>query len=263
MYRNGKLFAIHSDHLGTPRMMTDESKAVVWQWPYSAFGNNKPTGVLKATVKPMSAVTAQAVQLEATPAVEMNLRMPGQYFDVETGNFHNGYRTYCPQCGRYLQSDPVGQGAGFNRYLYVNGNPLVLTDSLGLATDADVATAASLIRSAAPGLFPDGAGHVQMTSNLSNPFGMQVQGATSFLGQISMQANIYGTSARPVNPLLSQEFIQTLAHEMYHKNQTGIEKMLSKPDNELHRSIENFAEAIGRVVTPEFDRRRSQLCLRP
>ena len=44
MYRNGKFFAIHTDHLGTPRLMTDQDNKPVWQWPYSAFGNNKPTG---------------------------------------------------------------------------------------------------------------------------------------------------------------------------------------------------------------------------
>ena len=34
MYRNGKFFAIHTDHLGTPRLMTNEENKPVWQWPY-------------------------------------------------------------------------------------------------------------------------------------------------------------------------------------------------------------------------------------
>jgi RHS repeat-associated protein len=132
MYRNGKLFAIHSDHLGTPRLMTDESKAVVWQWPYSAFGNNKPTGVLKAMVKPKSAVAAQAVQLEATPAVEMNLRMPGQYFDVETGQLYNWNRYLTPNAGRYTQNDRIGLDGGSNRFIYGDGDPLSHMDQDGL-----------------------------------------------------------------------------------------------------------------------------------
>src|SRR5205085_11965548 len=44
IYRGGKFYAIHTDHLGTPRLMTDETGAPVWQWPYSAFGLTKPTG---------------------------------------------------------------------------------------------------------------------------------------------------------------------------------------------------------------------------
>ncbi len=86
MFRNGKLFAIHPDHLGTPRLMTNESNTPVWQWPYSAFGNNKPTGVLKATPKAKKAITNEPALLKATaPQQELNIRMPGQYFDVETG----------------------------------------------------------------------------------------------------------------------------------------------------------------------------------
>ena len=52
MLRNGKFFAVHTDHLGTPRLVTNEANVPVWQWPYSAFGANKPTGVLKATPNP-------------------------------------------------------------------------------------------------------------------------------------------------------------------------------------------------------------------
>ena len=46
MYSNGKLYAVHPDHLGTPRLITDSAKSVVWQWPYSAFLDNEPSGVL-------------------------------------------------------------------------------------------------------------------------------------------------------------------------------------------------------------------------
>ncbi|MGH6624940.1 MAG: DUF6531 domain-containing protein, partial [Burkholderiaceae bacterium] len=49
MYRGSQFYAIHPDHLGTPRLITNEDNKPVWQWPYSAFGNNKPTGILKAT----------------------------------------------------------------------------------------------------------------------------------------------------------------------------------------------------------------------
>ncbi|WP_228488200.1 polymorphic toxin type 37 domain-containing protein [Caenimonas koreensis] len=130
-YRNGKFFAVHTDHLGTPRLVTDEAKKPVWQLPYSAFGNNKPTGVLQATLKPVQALTNQPVLLKATAAVEFNLRFPGQYFDAESNLNYNYFRTYAPGNGRYTQPDPIGLDGGENRFGYVGGNPLSYVDPSG------------------------------------------------------------------------------------------------------------------------------------
>ena len=62
----------------------------------------------------------------------MNLRFPGQYYDRETGTHYNYFRDYSPQTGRYIQRDPIGLNAGVNVYGYVNGNPLIHSDFLGL-----------------------------------------------------------------------------------------------------------------------------------
>jgi RHS repeat-associated protein len=132
LYRNGKLFAIHADHLGTPRLMTNEAKTAVWQWPYSAFGNNKPTGVVKVSANPTQATTNQLETLKATAAVEMNLRFPGQYYDEETRAHYNYRRIYDQFMGRYWQSDPIGLAAGLNVYGYVHSDPLRIADQLGL-----------------------------------------------------------------------------------------------------------------------------------
>jgi RHS repeat-associated protein len=131
MYRAGHFYSIHSDHIGTPRLITDEAKAVVWQWPYSAFGNNKPTGILAATTKPKQALTIQPVLLKATAPVIMNMRMPGQYADSETGTFYNYFRQYDSRTGRYTQADPIGLDGGGNRFAYVSGNSLIRIDPMG------------------------------------------------------------------------------------------------------------------------------------
>lgn len=102
--------AIHTDHRGAPRLVTDSATRVIWQASYSPFG-------------------AATVEIE-----EINLphRLPGQQLDVETGLHYNYYRHYDPSTGRYTTSDPLGLIAGYNTYNYVGGNPLSATDPSGL-----------------------------------------------------------------------------------------------------------------------------------
>ena len=69
MYRNGKFYAVHADHLGTPRLITDSANQPVWQWPYSAFGSNPPTGILQTGVTARYLQSAGRSEPEVTGAV--------------------------------------------------------------------------------------------------------------------------------------------------------------------------------------------------
>ncbi|EKI3092739.1 RHS repeat-associated core domain-containing protein, partial [Escherichia coli] len=68
---------------------------------------------------------------------EQPLRLPGQYFDEETGLHYNLFRYYAPECGRFISQDPIGLRGGLNLYAYAP-NPLKYIDPLGLCkTDVE------------------------------------------------------------------------------------------------------------------------------
>lgn len=126
---NGRRYAVHSDHLNTPRRLTQSNGRVAWQWAYSAFGDEQPTTAAKRFT---SETTNPTTGTTSIPDVAFNLRYPGQYFDKETGLHYNYYRTYAPSTGRYTEGDPIGLEGGWNRFNYVGGNALSRIDPLGL-----------------------------------------------------------------------------------------------------------------------------------
>ena len=162
LFRGVNLSAIHTDHLGTTRRITNNNNSADWQWPYSAFGENSPHGTLAPTTDATLAYTtdtATNTHLEAGPSpVSFNLRFAGQYFDQESNLNYNYFRSYQPSQGRYSQSDPIGLAGGLNRFGYVGGNPLSYVDPLGL-TQADIDSAFSAARAMMAGSrFPSSVG---------------------------------------------------------------------------------------------------------
>jgi RHS repeat-associated protein len=107
---------VYPDHLGAPRAVADTYGIVVWRWDSDPFGATPPDEDPNRNGSKFT----------------FNLRFPGQYFDQETGLFHNGFRDYDPQTGRYIQADPIGLNGGLNPYLYAEGNPLTFIDPTAL-----------------------------------------------------------------------------------------------------------------------------------
>lgn len=136
---NGAAYAVHSDYLNTPRKLSNADGQPVWQWSYSAFGEDKPT-IAKNRFANLD-ITANPGTTSLSE-VKFNLRYPGQYADEESGLFYNYFRSYDAKTGRYGQPDPIGLGGGWNRFGYVDGNPLGLTDPFGLNPAAGCALGA-------------------------------------------------------------------------------------------------------------------------
>lgn len=119
---SNQLKYLQPDHLGTPRVVIDPATDMaIWTWELKgeAFGNTVPN---------------QDPDGNGTAFV-LNMRFPGQRYDSASGLNQNGYRDYEAATGRYSQPDPIGLSGGINSYAYVDSNPLIFTDALGLAKD--------------------------------------------------------------------------------------------------------------------------------
>ncbi|MBJ8439766.1 RHS repeat protein [Acinetobacter junii] len=108
-----EILRVHTDHLGTPRAISNSQNEVLWRWEGDQFGDVQPTGNLT-----------------------LPIRHAGQYYDKEVNLFYNYFRDYDPITGRYVESDPIGLDGGLNTYGYVGGNALHLSDSSGLFPDS-------------------------------------------------------------------------------------------------------------------------------
>jgi RHS repeat-associated protein len=124
---------LHTDHLNTPRLATDDTQTVLWRWEGEAFGatapNEDPDGDHLRII--------------------LNLRFPGQYADTESGLYYNWMRYYDPKPARYTRpdSESVSQHVlgrlidmpspsrfvlQLNPLSYAVNNPLRWTDPRGL-----------------------------------------------------------------------------------------------------------------------------------
>jgi len=110
MRSRGRVYYYHCDRLGTPQLLSDELGTIVWSARYEAYGSARVD----------------------TRKVEQPLRFVGQYFDDETGLHYNTARYYDPALGCYLSADPVVPACVANSYRYAAGNPVNLSDPLGL-----------------------------------------------------------------------------------------------------------------------------------
>jgi RHS repeat-associated protein len=114
---------LHTNHLGASEAATDAKGQLIWQASYTASGRAKTTPVRPELV-------------EGLGTFALNLRLPGQYADAETGLHYNLHRYYDPERGQYISPDPLAQAPGYpdgpNPYSYVRYNPLRYVDPQGL-----------------------------------------------------------------------------------------------------------------------------------
>ena len=91
----------HCDQIGIPREMTDKDGNLLW------FGDYYGWGKLRS-------------ETNVTGTARQPFRLQNQYADRETGLHYNFFRYYEPECGRFINQDPIGLLGGENIYRFGN-----------------------------------------------------------------------------------------------------------------------------------------------
>ncbi|WP_440534607.1 RHS repeat-associated core domain-containing protein [Variovorax sp. YR566] len=239
---NGNTYAVHSDHLNTPRKLTNADGQPVWQWGDSAFGEDKPT---LAKYRFANTETTPNPGTTGIAEVKFNLRYPGQYADEESGLSYNGFRSYIAGLDQYTQNDPIGLAGGWNRRIYAEANPLSFIDPQGLSTAAEISAALGTLRDSYPMDFPKSPSSV-------NPFPMGENGLgmTDWTNNIRINSDRFGDSSKCVRSGDEYQFLQTLAHELLHVNESIARRLLSNsfrmgnPLGYFHRQLDDKADVM-------------------
>lgn len=126
---NPQISYLTADHLGSPRVITDQLGGVKDRRDYSAFGEE--------TIS----VERQSTLGYASPGDELRKGYTGYEKDSENGLDFAQARYYNSIHGRFTSVDPLTASASirnpqtFNRYTYVLNSPYKFTDPLGLLPD--------------------------------------------------------------------------------------------------------------------------------
>ena len=110
---NGTLYFLHTDHLGSTTLLTDQSQQVVARLGYRPYGDTR----------------------YAIGNFPTDRRFTGQRWDDALALYDYRARYYDPLLGRFISADPVvpepGNPQDLNRYAYARNNPLRYADPTG------------------------------------------------------------------------------------------------------------------------------------
>ncbi|MCA8836247.1 MAG: hypothetical protein K8963_00150, partial [Proteobacteria bacterium] len=134
---------IHTDHLGSTDVITDNRGRVAQTMSFDAWGKRRSTiswaqystSNIASFTRATLPTTATLPRNDTHTAIT-NLGYTGHEMIDGVGFVHMNGRLYDPHTGRFLQADPFveslyGDPQTLNRYSYVRNNPLNATDPTG------------------------------------------------------------------------------------------------------------------------------------
>jgi RHS repeat-associated protein len=128
---NGRVY-LTADHLGSTRVVTDATGAVVERHDYVPFGDE----LTVSAGNPRFGITGYG---SSTSSV--TLKFTGKERDIDTGLDYFGARYFSAAQGRFTSPDALGgefaNPQSLNRYTYVLNNPLRFTDPTGMYVCGD------------------------------------------------------------------------------------------------------------------------------
>ncbi len=110
IWENGLIRHVSAPVISLPYELLNQDGDVVWRGVYDDWG-----GLIE----------------ESSEGASNRLRLPGQYYDAETGLHYSRYRYYDPAIGQFISPDPIGLLGGLNEFAYAL-NPINWADPLGL-----------------------------------------------------------------------------------------------------------------------------------
>lgn len=111
-----KLYYMHTDHLGSTVLITDQSGLVVETNDYFPFGSGR-------------------IEEDGGAGVKNDKKYTGQEKDLESGLYYYNARYYQPDLGRFASQDildgEIAKPQSLNKYAYTVNNPIKYVDPSG------------------------------------------------------------------------------------------------------------------------------------
>jgi len=111
MDKGGATYYVGADQVGTPKVVTDATGAIVKLLEFDSYGT---------------------WTLDSNADFVLPVGFAGGIIDTDTQLVRFGYRDYEPNTGRWTAKDPIFFEGGINLYQYVSNNPVNLKDPSGL-----------------------------------------------------------------------------------------------------------------------------------